>query len=109
MTAVPHAPRRVLLVEDEGGLRRLMAQVLELDGLAVVDVGSVREALVQDGPWDALILDRRLPNGDGRRVAEHFHGVPTLYVSGLEDADLKKPFTIDELRSAVATRLEEHP
>lgn len=96
---------RILVVEDDQQIRSLVGDILEKAQHAVNAVGSVREALVQSGPWDLLILDRRLPNGDGRRVAEHFTGTPTVYVSGYEDADLRKPFNMTQLLELVTHRL----
>ena len=96
---------RILVVEDEPTLRTVVSQVLERAGYLVQAVGTVREAVANRGPWNLLLLDRRLPNGDGLAVARTFPGVPVLTVSGQEDADLRKPFTLDELKSAVADRL----
>lgn len=93
---------RILLVEDDMLLRPLMTRVLLGAGYEVVDVGSVREALVQRGPWDLLILDQVLPNGEGRRVAEHFRDTVTLFATGYasqvagEPNLLLKPFTATE-------------
>lgn len=92
-------------------IRPLMADSLRRAAYDVVDVGTVHEALVQDGPWDLLLLDSVLPNGEGRRVAEHFAGVPTLYATaypGTTPAQalvLAKPFTPVELLRVIRTIL----
>jgi len=96
---------RILVVDDDAQVRGLMERVLELQQYAVIGVGSVHDALAQEGPWDLLLLDRILPNGDGKKVAAHFAGTPTLYVSGHADADLQKPFRAQELLAKVAERL----
>lgn len=96
---------RVLIVDDNPQVRRLMERVLELQQYVVRGVASVREALQQEGPWDLLVLDRVLPNGDGKKVAAHFAGTPTLYVSAYQDADLQKPFTMRQLEEKVAEKL----
>jgi len=96
---------RILVVEDDQQIRSLVETILAKAQHAVTALGSVREAMVQTGPWDLLILDRRLPNGDGKRVAEHFAGTPTVYVSGYEDADLRKPFNMTQLLELVTHRL----
>lgn len=96
---------RILVVDDDLQVRKLMEHVLETQAYSVTGVGTVREAMVQDGPWDLLVLDRILPNGDGRKVAQHFAGTPTLYVSGYEEADLRKPFRMTELVEKVAERI----
>ena len=104
---------RILLVEDDMLLRPLMTGVLTKAGHDVMDVGTVREALVQAGPWDLLVLDQILPNGKGRQVAEFFAGTPTLYATAYP-ADvpagarlLPKPFIASELLRAVGHALEE--
>lgn len=96
---------RILIVDDDPQIRNLMEHVLERQQYAVIGVGSIREALLQDDDFDLLVLDRLLPNGDGKRVAEHFAGTPTLYVSGYADADLQKPFTMTQLEAKVAERI----
>lgn len=98
---------RILLVEDDMMLRPLMTGVLTKAGYDVTDVGSVREALVQRGPWALLLLDHVLPNGLGRQVAEFFAGTPTLYATAYPgDVPagtplLAKPFIASELLRAV--------
>ena len=95
----------ILIAEDDDQVRRLMAEVLEVQGYAVDAVSTVQQALGRQGRPDLLILDRRLPNGDGKLVAQHFAGTPTLYISGFEDADLRKPFTMRDLTAAVVERI----
>lgn len=96
---------RILLVEDEPQIQRLMEHILTTQDYGVIGVGTVKDAIAQDGPFDLLLLDRILPNGDGKRVAQHFVGVPTLYVTGGPEADLRKPFTKQELLEKVAERI----
>lgn len=106
---------RILLVEDDMLLRPLMTAVLAKAGYEVTDVGSVREALVQRGPWDLLVLDHVLPNGKGRQVAEHFSGTPTLYATAYPGEIpagarlLPKPFIASELVRAVQRTVEGGP
>ena len=95
----------ILIVDDDPQIQRLMTDVLEAQSYIVNAVGSVREALAYRGRPDLLILDRVLPNGDGKRVAKHFAGTPTLYVSGYEEADLRKPFSMRDLTAAVVQRI----
>lgn len=95
----------ILIAEDDDQVRRLMAEVLEVQGYAVDAVSTVQQALGRSERPDLLILDRRLPNGDGKMVAQHFPNTPTLYISGYEDADLRKPFTMRDLTAAVVERI----
>ncbi len=101
--------RRILAVDDEPACRELFRAVLEEAGYQVATAATVAEALGLTGPWDLLVLDRRLPDGDGRSIAAAWPGTPALFVSGLDDADLRKPFSWRALVAAVRRRLEEGP
>jgi DNA-binding NtrC family response regulator len=63
-------PRRRVLVTDDDPLLRwaLCARLQEL-GLEVVEAGSVRRALEHEGEVDLVLLDVRLPDGDGLEAA----------------------------------------
>ena len=106
---------RILLVEDDMLLRPLMTGVLAKAGYDVMDVGTVREAMVQRGPWDLLVLDQVLPNGRGKQVADFFAGTPTLYATAYPSEVpagaelLPKPFIASELVRAVRRVLAAEP
>lgn len=106
MEVVAQEKARILIVEDNVQIRNLMSDLLDKVGYLTTSVGTITSALTEKGPWSLLILDRILPNGDGKRVAEHFEGVPTLYISGYEDADLRKPFNLKSLEAAVKERIK---
>ncbi|BAW02919.1 response regulator with CheY-like receiver domain and winged-helix DNA-binding domain (plasmid) [Thermus thermophilus] len=61
---------RLLLVEDEPEVRRLVREVLEEAGWAVDEAAGVAEALglLEAFPYDLLVLDLALPDGDGLEV-----------------------------------------
>lgn len=69
---------RILIVEDDPGLARSLAQGL---GEACFDVGSAgtleraRELLARDA-WDVVVLDLGLPDGDGFTLLEDGRGRP---------------------------------
>jgi DNA-binding response OmpR family regulator len=107
---------RVLVVEDEARLARLVARVLGEEGYAVETVGDGRSALVRalSGTFDVLVVDWMLPDLDGiqilRRLRAAEVGVPVLMltardqledrVEGLDagaDDYLPKPFAFPEL------------
>ncbi len=115
---VPRRPARVLLVEDEPRVRRLMLDALRRDGHVVLEAGDGREALelAEAGaePFDLLVTDVVMPRLGGRPVAEALRarqpGLQVLFVSGYPDdamiqrgvlpegADfLQKPFPPDAL------------
>jgi type II secretory ATPase GspE/PulE/Tfp pilus assembly ATPase PilB-like protein/CheY-like chemotaxis protein len=69
----------VLLVEDEEPLRRVMKDLLEREGYAVVEAGdgvSALEEVDRHGP-DVVLLDLNLPGLDGYGVLSHLRSRPT--------------------------------
>ena len=59
--------RRILVVEDDADTRDYLAKGLREAGYTVEATASAREGLMHaiDGRFDALILDRMLPDLDG--------------------------------------------
>src|ERR687896_1579009 len=107
---------RVLVVEDERRLARLVARVLGEEGYAVETVGDGRSALMRAlaETFDVLVVDWMLPDLDGVQVVRRLRaaevGVPVLMltardqiedrVEGLDagaDDYLAKPFAFPEL------------
>jgi DNA-binding response OmpR family regulator len=58
---------RILLVEDEPEMARLVSSLVSNAGFGVDHVGTLSEAMevVRQIPYDLVLLDRRLPDGDG--------------------------------------------
>jgi len=117
-------PVRVLLVEDDEPLRRLLAEQLEQRGYTVQSAADGRAAIaaVGDDPFDIMILDRMLPFVDGvevlRWLREQEVMTPVILltalgrlperIEGLEagaDDYLVKPFEIDELHARIRALL----
>jgi DNA-binding NtrC family response regulator len=118
---------RILVVEDDEGMRLSCRQALEQVGHQVVEAGSVREAepLLLRDVFDLVITDLRMPHGGGqemlRIVKQVSPEVPVVLITaypsvesaieafrgGLTDY-LLKPFTSEQLietvENAVATR-----
>jgi DNA-binding response OmpR family regulator len=61
---------RALVLEDDERLRSLVTRALTRTGLACDEASSVEEAeeLLELHAYDILVLDRRLPDGDGLEV-----------------------------------------
>jgi|688.fasta_scaffold06464_3 PAS domain S-box-containing protein len=83
----------VLLVEDDADTRANLCELLELDGHISIESSSVHEALTSP-PWDridAVILDRRLPDGDAGMllpmVKQRSPDCPVVVVTGYPDVD----------------------
>ena len=69
---------RVLLVDDEDKLRRVMKDLLERDGYTVVEASDGAEAIqqVDQHSPDILVLDLNLPGLDGYGVISHLRSRP---------------------------------
>lgn len=114
---------RILVIEDERALAGFIEQTLRQHGFAASVAGTLAEArqlLAQ--PFDAVICDRRLPDGDGLDLVKELRangnhvpllmltalGLPKERVSGLEagaDDYLPKPFSLFELLARVKALL----
>jgi DNA-binding NtrC family response regulator len=65
--------RLLLIVEDEGSLRRSLAQFFQLRGYEVVQAGCIEEAeglLTGGGPFEVALVDVQLPDGNGLQLLE---------------------------------------
>jgi two-component system copper resistance phosphate regulon response regulator CusR len=107
---------KVLLLEDDEELASELVSGLQRQGLVVDRVGTCADAdfLVGTSPYDCLVLDRMVPDGDGLDLLEGWRAqgiaVPALVLTALADvadrvdgfergADdyLVKPFALAEL------------
>jgi CheY-like chemotaxis protein len=74
----------ILVVEDDPIARAVVCTALGLRGLIPTTCGTVREArgLLGSRDWDLVILDLRLPDGGGLRLAQYLHenGWPRMLV-----------------------------
>lgn len=62
---------RVLIIDDDAPLRRVLSRFFRTHAVAVWEAKSVAEALpLLDGEPDLVITDVRLPDGSGRKVVE---------------------------------------
>jgi signal transduction histidine kinase/CheY-like chemotaxis protein len=118
------ARERVLLAEDDPGVRRLATRTLEHAGYAVLVASDGEEALAlfaQHGDAiDLVLCDLAMPRRDGRAVLAGVHAVdpkrPALLMTGhgasgetglgAGVATLAKPFRPDELLRAVRSALD---
>jgi len=69
---------RALVAEDDPGIRRLIAGMLELDGWEVREAvdGAEAVALAEDWHPDALVMDVMMPNVDGITATEEIRRQP---------------------------------
>ena len=116
---------RILIVDDEEGLRRLLVRVLAKGGHEAIAVASGAEALRQVAaePFDLVITDIKMPEMDGlellRQLKEYDPALPVIVMTAYGTVEsavealragaydyLAKPFEIDELKLTVAKALE---
>lgn len=82
---------RVLIIDDDEKLAQMLQQYLQGRGIALhaaATVAAGRRALRDAGPFDALILDVMLPDGDGFDVCRELRAqtaLPILMLTGRGD------------------------
>jgi len=124
-------PQRILVIDDETGIREAIRMTLEYEGYRIDEARSGNEGLDKAAkvPYDAILLDIKMPVLDGIEVLENLREqkimTPVVMVSGHGDVHtavectkrgafdfLEKPLNRDKLlltvRNAVRQRsLEE--
>ena len=117
---------RILVVDDERGIRTFASDLLRRAGYEVVTAASAPEALARfaEAEFDVVLSDIKMPEMDGIELCHKLHeqqpdqivilvtGYPSLEsaIEGLKEGArdyVTKPFTPDELRLVVARALKE--
>lgn len=64
--------QRLLILDDEEDLRSILAQRLARRGYEIMEAGTAQEgmALLQENIFEAVLLDIRLPDGDGLELLQ---------------------------------------
>lgn len=116
--------KRILVVEDEPGVREALVLLLSLDDHIITQAADGRQALelFRNGHFDVVITDFLMPHIKGDELAAHIHlikpGQPVIVVSahaqslaesgnplvGVSEV-LSKPFMLADLRAAIARLL----
>lgn len=117
------APRKILLVDDEPHIRRLLAAILTRGGYETIEARDAREALslARIARPDAVLLDLGLPDKDGLELIpslQHAAPIPVIVISAREGTEEKvaaldlgaddyvtKPFDGDELLARLRSAL----
>ncbi len=125
----PPIARRLLVVDDETDLLEMLAMVLEMRGFQVdtTDAGAEAIELIQKHPYDAVVLDVRLP-GDlsGPQLYEFIAATHpalagrTLFITAdtmnletrkflerVQRPSMEKPFLVEEFAHKVMQLFEE--
>jgi two-component system alkaline phosphatase synthesis response regulator PhoP len=119
--------RKILVIEDEQGIRQTTREILELEGYQVLTAENGKQGLqlAQTEIPDLVLCDIRMPQLNGHQVLQALREnkalqmIPFIFLTAKADRDdlrqgmdlgaddyLTKPFDIEELLNAVASRLE---
>lgn len=116
---------RLLVVEDEPQLAAMLREQLTIAGYGVEAAGTLAtaRAALADAPFDLVVLDLHLPDGDGLTLAEEIRQddrVAVLILSARADVESRvaglyagasdyvtKPFSVQELLARIHVRLRE--
>ncbi|MBI5261978.1 MAG: response regulator [Bradyrhizobium sp.] len=117
---------RILIADDEGSMRALVARAIAMDGHETVTAQDGAEALEilirEDGAFDLLLTDIQMPIMDGIALAlsaaRDFPELTILLMTGFADQRerasnlnaivhdiVTKPFSVADIRTAVADAL----
>jgi two-component system, cell cycle response regulator CpdR len=117
---------RVLIVDDEDSMRRLVARAVAMDGHEIATAADGAEALEiltnEQGRFDLLLTDIQMPVMDGIALAltaaRDFPDLTILLMTGFADQRerasglnaiahdiITKPFSVTDIRTAVAGAL----
>jgi two-component system response regulator (stage 0 sporulation protein F) len=116
--------KKILIAEDEPGLRMLYADELEEDGYEVITAKDGKDAIerYQEGGLDLIILDIAMPVMDGIDALRHLKDkngkVPVILhsshpdylvdpIAGLADAYIMKSSDLKGLKEKVRDILKE--
>ena len=116
---------RVLVIEDEPNMRKLISLHLRAEGHALVAVGMVREGLaaLETQDFDVILTDQKLPDGEGLEILDALSqgesatavvvltafGTVELAVETMRKGAfdfLTKPFAADNLRTVIARAVQ---
>ena len=115
----------VLIVDDEPGLRKVIARALGEDGFVVATATDASDAWVKileaEQPFDLIVVDAFMPGGGGtalvHRVRERVPNQRFLFITGRVDRDpslglprdvpvLLKPFRPNGIVQAALSALQ---
>jgi len=117
--------KRILVIDDEDHIRRVMRMTLEAAGHEVgeaADGAGGLEAFGDGSTWDAVLLDQRMPGMDGletlRRMKERKADAQVIMITAYASIELavdamklgatdfvRKPMTPEIVRNAVTAAL----
>lgn len=119
--------KKVLIVDDQNGIRILLMEVFNSEGYATFQAANGKIALdiVRSESPDLVLLDMKIPGMDGLEILKHLKeidpDIKVIMMTAYGELDMikeatklgalmhfTKPFDIDEMRVAVNTHLRDH-
>ena len=116
---------RILIVDDDENIRKVLAAILEDEGYTVESVGSAKEAIrrARKKFYNLALIDIRLPDMEGTELLRKIKdttprmrkiivtGYPTLQnaieaVNKRADAYIMKPFDVRKVLEAIRDQLK---
>jgi two-component system response regulator (stage 0 sporulation protein F) len=120
--------RKVLIVDDQNGIRVLLMEVFSNEGYDTYQASNGKLALeiVRNATPDLVLLDMKIPGMDGLDILKHIKSmnpdIKVIMMTAYGELDMikeatdlgaimhfTKPFDIDELRMAVNNQLRSSP
>ena len=108
---------KILIVDDEAGMQRLLARILDRQGYETLTVGSAKEALqlINSDSFDLVLTDIQMPGMNGlellREIKAFDPSLPIIVVTAYGTVEsavealragaydyITKPFETDEIR-----------
>ena len=117
---------KILVIDDDIQLLRLLRDVFEIEGWRVVTCDSAEACIdaIKVSTFDICIIDLHLPDADGNALIEKLHStlnIPIIAISGFEntidlaatsqigaDYHMKKPFEPDEIVIECKRLIQKH-
>lgn len=115
--------KRLLIAEDEDGIRRMIRSVLERRGFHVTEARNGKEAIthLEAGSFDLVLVDLMMPMVNGYRVLEELRArqpnVPAMVITAAGEVGrgllpdgvqiVRKPFDPQALVDAVVALVGE--
>lgn len=121
MIRLQHPPKKVLIVDDDTTILRLIGATMSSAGHQIGTATDGLEGLMRfrEQAWDVIVTDRAMPRMDGEEMTAAIKAiardVPVILITGLRDsvtredqyeAILSKPFRGKELLALVDRALQ---
>lgn len=119
--------KKILIVDDQPGIRIVLQEVLKNEGYEIQTAGSGLEAieLIKNEDFDALLTDMKLPGMNGVEILQHASDLNKKFVIMMMTAYgeqelvdqakslgaahfFKKPFEIIEVRETINELLKDN-